>query len=558
MLIHLYIKNYTLISEADIDFHPGFSVITGETGSGKSILMGALGLLIGRRADMQVIKSDERKCVVEGTFVTKQHAVRQLLASQDIAMEDDNTCLLRRELSVGGKSRCFINDTPVTLNVLKDIGILLIDIHSQHQNLLLGSPSFLKDTLDAYAHQTPLRKQYETEFDNYAHLSSLYAKKQADFEKQAQELDFLKFQYAQLDEAHLENGEQERVEEELNILNHAEELKTRFYVTCGLLEGRDDAEGVLTLLRQAGHNMQSVAEYNPQAQDLAMRIENCRIELKDILEELQALDDGLVFDASRLEQLNERLNTLYSLQKKFRVNSVKELIAVRDNLQLQIEQLDNSDSYLTELQKKKDEVYARVISKGEQLRSGRKGAASEIEKKLCSCLQDLGLPNAVVSLELSPMSEPAPTGLDEISFMFSSNKSLPMQPAVKIASGGEISRLMLAFKYILSDRLQLSTVVFDEIDTGVSGKMADKMAQVMQEIARNGQVISITHLPQVAALGKHHYKVEKSDNESGVSSCIRELARGERIDEIAHMLSGTTLTQAARDNAQDLLNKNEL
>lgn len=557
MLKHLSIKNYTLISSAEINFHSGFSVITGETGAGKSILIGALGMLLGKRADTQLIKQEEHKCIVEGIFTTEHHqtSFKQILEDNNIDDIDDNSCILRRELNINGKSRCFINDTPVNLNLLKEIGTLLIDIHSQHQNLLLGNPNFLKDTLDSYAQNMFLRKQYEMAYNSYIKLLNSYNQSIEEAKIQSQEYDFLKFQFQQLSDANLEDGEQENAENELNTLTHAEELKTQFYGASQILEGMDEQVGVISSLRQVEQKLQSVSAYNAITEDLLLRINNCRIELKDISEEIQSLNDAIVFDANRTKKIEERLNTIYSLQQKFRVQTIADLISEQEKLRVKIDKINNSSTNISELKIQTDNAYNKIYEIGKQLRKGRENAILEIETKLHDKLKELGLPNAKVKLELTKTEHPGPTGIDEINFLFSSNLNLPMQSAIKIASGGEISRLMLAFKSILSEKLNLPTVIFDEIDTGVSGKMADKMAQVMQEIAKNGQVISITHLPQIAAIGVHHYKVEKIDNQTAVYSNIRELSHKERIEEIAHMLSGTTITQAATNNAIDLLNK---
>ena len=557
MLKHLSIRNYTLISSAEINFHSGFSVITGETGAGKSILIGALGMLLGKRADTQLIKQEEHKCIVEGIFTTERHptSFKQILEDNNIDDIDDNSCILRRELNINGKSRCFINDTPVNLNLLKEIGTLLIDIHSQHQNLLLGNPNFLKDTLDSYAQNMFLRKQYEMAYNSYIKLLNSYNQSIEEAKIQSQEYDFLKFQFQQLSDANLEDGEQENAENELNTLTHAEELKTQFYGASQILEGMDEQVGVISSLRQVEQKLQSVSAYNAITEDLLLRINNCRIELKDISEEIQSLNDTIVFDANRTKKIEERLNTIYSLQQKFRVQTIADLISEQEKLRVKIDKINNSSTNISELKIQTDNAYNKIYEIGKQLRKGRENAILEIETKLHDKLKELGLPNAKVKLELTETEHPGPTGIDEINFLFSSNLNLPMQSAIKIASGGEISRLMLAFKSILSEKLNLPTVIFDEIDTGVSGKMADKMAQVMQEIAKNGQVISITHLPQIAAIGVHHYKVEKIDNQTAVYSNIRELSHKERIEEIAHMLSGTTITQAATNNAIDLLNK---
>lgn len=554
MLTHLSIKNYALISSAEIDFYPSFSVITGETGAGKSILIGALGLLLGKRADIQLIKKNEKKCIVEGLFnVQSQPSIKRILEQNDLDTDND-TCILRRELNMNGKSRCFVNDTPVNLNTIKEIGIQLIDIHSQHQNLLLGSPNFLKDMLDTYAQKQTLRKQYEEAYHNYSQISERYKKSKDDYENQIKEYDFLKFQYQQLSDAQLVDGEQETAEKELNTLTHAEELKNEFYAVSQILEGTEEQSGVISSLRQVEQKISIVSTYHPEAENLLSRIENSRIELKDILEEIQSLNDSIVFNPQQLANVENRLNTIYTLQQKFRVNTVSELLSQQEKLKESIDEIDNSDNILSILEQQKNAASQALHQLGMQLREERKKAIIEIEKQLHQKLKELGLPNAQVKLELSNTEQPGPTGLDEINFLFSSNINLPMQPAIKIASGGEISRLMLAFKSILSEKLCLPTVIFDEIDTGVSGKIADKMAQVMQEIAQHGQVISITHLPQIAALGIHHYKVEKIDNKDLICSQIRELSQEERINEIAHMLSGTTITQAATDNAKDLLN----
>lgn len=556
MLQHLFIKNYTLIDTLDIDFHAGFSVITGETGAGKSIILGALGLLLGKRADVQAIKQGESKCTVEGSFDISQRDFGKFFRENDLD-EENGTCLLRREITANGKSRSFINDTPVTLGVLRQMGLLLIDIHSQHQNLLLGNPDFVIDIVDAYAGNADLRKQYETSHTHYVELKASYQKEKREVEKKKQEFEFLQFQLQQLTEARLCEGEQTDLESEQNVLTHAEELKSQFYTAASLLDGGTEGEGVLSALKQAGQSLSSISDFHAAAGQLSERVESCLIELRDIDDELNRLQEDTIFDAARLQEVEDRLNVIYTLQQKFRVDSVKALLALQQKLEAEVQAIENSDETLQQLQKATEEARVGLLEVGHQLSRQRQKACSSIEKQLLQLLQHLGLPNAALQFAFTESEEPLTTGLDQIVFLFSSNKTLQMQEADKIASGGEIARLMLSLKTVVSTKAQLPTIIFDEIDTGVSGKIADKMAATMQQLSEHCQVVSITHLPQIASMGSHHYKVYKQDQAHGVSTHIVELSAQERVTEIANMLSGSTLTDAALSNAKELLKKSE-
>lgn len=550
MLNHLHISNYALISQLDIDFSEGFSVITGETGAGKSIILGALGLLLGQRADVKAIKAGAQKCCVEATFHIENPEMEAFLARNDIDF-DGQECVVRREINTGGKSRAFINDTPVSLATLKEGSSLIIDIHSQHQNLLLNHENFLLDTLDTIAADGLLLKDYQQLYRDYSLAQKTLKELTEQAERSKNDEEFLRFRLQQLDEADLQEGEQQELEDEADTLNHAEEIKESLYRASAPLEA-DDGNPV-TVLKNAEQLLRNIAGVFGQADELASRLESTRIELEDISSELSRAKERIDFDPERLSFVNERLSTIYDLQKRHHADSIEALLGIRQELRRQLDAIENIDDALTAQRQKKDALFHDLCKQGKVLTGLRKKAAAEVAAALVAQLQTLGMPGVRLELRIEPRTQPDITGMDSVAFLFSANKNVPLQNVADIASGGEIARLMLSLKALISKSTHLPTVVFDEIDTGVSGTIAEKMANVMQKMADNCQVLCITHLPQIAALGNRHYRVSKSEDENGTTSRIDLLSEGERIREIANMLSGSELTEAAINNAKSLL-----
>lgn len=553
MIQSLHIEHYALIDRLDISWHSGFSVITGETGAGKSIILGAIGLLLGERADTKAIKAGERRCMIEAEFeLTDEQAAEEFFAQNDLDF-DGSHCIVRRELTAEGKSRAFINDTPVNLSLLKELGSQLIDIHSQHQNLLLGKEDFQLNLLDILAHDAEDLKKYK---DLYAHY--LTTRQQL---KEAKELaqhsheqeDYLRFQATQLAEAALKADEQEELEAEQEMLSHAEEIKRNLYMAQQCLEADEDAN-TLERVKQGISALQSASKVYAKVEELTRRLDSCYLELKDIADEIGQNADEVEYDPQRLEQVEERLDTLYSLQKKHNVDSVGELIQLQKNLEQQLALIDNSDEQIVELEQALNEAQKAVMTQAKQLTMMRQEAKKTLEKDIVGRLIALGMPNVTFEVKLTQMAEPGWSGIDKVEFRFSANKNVPTQPLSQIASGGEIARVMLSLKALIASTAKLPTIIFDEIDTGVSGKIAEQMALMMQGMSRQGcQVVSITHLPQIAAQGQHHYKVFKEEGDDSTLTHITELSATERIEEVAHMLSGSTLTEAALNNAKELL-----
>lgn len=553
MIQSLHIEHYALIDRLDISWHSGFSVITGETGAGKSIILGAIGLLLGERADTKAIKAGERRCMIEAEFeLTDEQAAEEFFAQNDLDF-DGSHCIVRRELTAEGKSRAFINDTPVNLSLLKELGSQLIDIHSQHQNLLLGKEDFQLNLLDTLAHDAEDLKKYK---DLYAHY--LTTRQQL---KEAKELaqhsheqeDYMRFQATQLAEAALKADEQEELEAEQEMLSHAEEIKRNLYMAQQCLEADEDAN-TLERVKQGISALQSASKVYAKVEELTRRLDSCYLELKDIADEIGQNADEVEYDPQRLEQVEERLDTLYSLQKKHNVDSVGELIQLQKNLEQQLALIDNSDEQIVELEQALNEAQKAVMTQAKQLTMMRQEAKKTLEKDIVGRLIALGMPNVTFEVKLTQMAEPGWSGIDKVEFRFSANKNVPTQPLSQIASGGEIARVMLSLKALIASTAKLPTIIFDEIDTGVSGKIAEQMALMMQGMSRQGcQVVSITHLPQIAAQGQHHYKVFKEEGDDSTLTHITELSATERIEEVAHMLSGSTLTEAALNNAKELL-----
>ena len=553
MLTHLYITNYALIEELDIDFHDGFSVITGETGAGKSIILGALGLLLGKRADAQAIKNGEKKCSIEASFDIRALNLKSFFADNDID-NDDTECILRREVINTGKSRAFINDTPVSLTQLKELGTYLIDIHSQHQNLLMNQEDFLLDIVDTIAGNQSLRETYLHTFEAWKRAQTLLLELQARAEKDQANQDYLKFQIQQFQEANLSEGEQEELEQEASTLNHAEDIKQALFAACAPLVSEELR--LLEELKNGTQKLESISAVYPQAQEMAERLNSAYIELEDLSSELEKVQMEIEFDPIRQNFVEERLNTIYSLEQKHKVSTIAELLQIYDDLQKRLNEIENIDETLKEKEKEVEQQLGALAKSAKALTKSRETAAKTIAKSLIEQLQTLGMPHVKLEFSLTPKSSFDRNGSDTISLLFSANKNRPLQDVAAIASGGEIARLMLSLKALIAKSKALPTIIFDEIDTGVSGTMAEKMALTMQQIADNCQVLCITHLPQIAALGAHHYRVYKVEGDDKTTSHISLLSQEERIKEIANMLTGSEMTEAAINNAKSLLRIN--
>ena len=548
MLKNLQIAHYALIDTLDVDFNTGFSVITGETGAGKSIILGALGLLMGNRADAKAIKAGEKKCSVEAVFDIENLHLEAFFKENDLDY-DPQDCIVRREVSANGKSRAFINDQPVSLATLKAFSTKAIDIHSQHQNLLMGREHFLLDVIDGVAKNQKTKNAYSTAYGEWKEaVKALEALKN---KQDGEQKDFLAFKLAELEEANLEEGEEETLEAESRLLEHAEEIKAALYEAASLIQTADHS--VTDQLRQSGNALAAVAQSYEKADELVERIESARIDLADVADELQKDLSRIDFDPTRLDFVTSRLNTLYSLEKKHHTASVAELIALRDNLRDELHTLDNFEAVLEEKTAQVEALRSKLQKACAALTTTRVKAAGKLTEALATTLRQLGMPNVSLDLPLTAKATPDASGGDTAQLRFSANKNVPMQDVSEIASGGEIARLMLALKAFVAQDGHLPTLIFDEIDTGVSGAMAEKMACVMQEMGHHSQVICITHLPQIAARGQAHYRVYKAESEEGTTSHLIPLTDQQRVEEIAHMLSGTDVTQAAIDNAKSLL-----
>lgn len=553
MLKSLYIKNYALIESLDIDFNPGFSVITGETGAGKSIILGALALILGQRADIKSIKQGEDKCIIEGIFNISAYRLKNFFDEREI--DYDANCILRRELLSSGKSRSFINDTPVALNDLKDLGVQLIDIHSQHQNLLLGSNKFQMQILDILAGTQELLQEYQNLYAQYKQSEKKLNKLTENFRKNKEEEDYIRFQYQTLSDANLKEGEQEELETELETLTHAEDIKTTLFKIHTLLT--DDEQGIISLLKESLNASQSLIRVFPQAEEMQQRIDTAFIDLKDLSNDVERVANDTEFNPDRMAYLTERLDTIYTLQRKYNAASLTDLIGLMRQFSEKLDKIYYSEGSIQELQEEIKKEHDLLIKKAELLSQKRKSAIKTIEKSLTEKVAPLGMPNVRFVCDITPKSIPDSTGLDNVQFLFSANKNIPLQPVAEVASGGEISRLMLCLKSLIAGVSALPTIIFDEIDTGVSGEIADKMGEIMKEFGQKMQVIAITHLPQIAAKGNTHYLVYKSENDETTRTNLRQLSNQERLEEIARMLSGATLTDAAIQNAKIMLEGNK-
>jgi len=550
MLKSLYIKNYALIDSLEIDFESGFSVITGETGAGKSIVLGALSLILGQRADIKAIKQGEAKCVIEGVFDVSAYDLKSFCEEKGIEYDPDSY-ILRREILSTGKSRAFINDTPVSLNDLKELGGQLIDIHSQHQNLLLSDSRFQMQVVDALAGNKNLLREYRIAFQQYKQAEKELEELREFVRRNKEEEDYLRFQHEALNEAALQDGEQEELESEQETLNHAEDIKSALYKIYTLMS--DDEKSIVSGLKESLNYSQSLVKVYSKAGEISQRLETAYIDLKDLSTEVERLANDVEFNPERLTFIESRLDLIYSLQKKHHLTSVSELLNLYEELTRKIENIESSDQQVEILVKDVQEKYEKVITLAGDLSNRRRAVILGFEKELVETIGYLGMPNIRFSSEVITRSEPGMYGMDEVLFLFSANKNAPLQPVADIASGGEISRLMLCLKSMIAGATALPTIIFDEIDTGVSGEIADKMGQIMLGFGKSMQVIAITHLPQIAAKGKVHYKVYKFDSEASTVTNLYRLSDDERLEEIARMLSGSTVTDAAIQNAKVML-----
>jgi len=549
MLKTLHISNYALISEINIGFNSGFSVITGETGAGKSIIIGALSLILGQRAESRFIKEGEEKAIVEAEFDIRDYRLEHFFEINELDFHPEQ-CIIRREITASGKSRAFINDTPVSLQLLRELSAKLIDIHSQHENLLLSDDQYQLQVVDNMAQNASILKQYQQYYSQWKNLQTQLSQLQKTADKQLSELDYLKFQFQQLEEAHLSENEQDDLEMELETLSHTEEIKQELQKAVFLLT---DEQKSLVLLKEVIDAVGRIKSYISEGENWHKRLESVYIELKDIAQEITSLEENIDFHPDRLEWVDQRLNEIYTLEKKFKLSSISELLSLKENLKVELQHIESFDEEIDALQKKIAEAHKNVQQQAELLTKSRLNAVEPIEKFLKEQLSRLGMPNIQFKVEITDAAEFSETGKDTVQFLFSANKNQSLQPVAQIASGGEVSRLMLSIKSLMAHRAGLPTIIFDEIDTGVSGEIAHRMAEIMKEMSKNMQVIAITHLPQIAAKGNQHYRVFKDDSGKTTQTHINLLDREERIWEVAQMLSGENVTEVALGNAKELL-----
>lgn len=553
MLKKLDIRNFTLIDHLEMALYPGFSVITGETGAGKSIVIGAIGLLLGNRADAKQVKRGCDKCIIEATFdlsIYHSDVLKDFFEDNDLDYEPEE-CLLRREVNANGKSRAFINDTPVTLALMRELGEQLIDVHSQHQNLLLSKEDFQLNVVDIIARDRQQLADYRAAFAEYRSAQRRLEELREQIATSRDNEDFLRFQQKELSEANLASGEQEQLEQEAELMSHAEDIKRALHEADYGLSGDDT--GIVNLTRSIAAQLRSVADVYPEAQELAERLESCFVELKDISQEIASKVDDVEYDPQRFNLITQRLDTIYTLQQKFHVQTVDELLDRLNAINTQLDNIDNSDEELQELERSVEKLHAVCVEKAAVLTDMRRKSATVVEQELSKLLVPLGIPKVRFKVDVSP-ADLSTNGADKVMFLFSANSSTDMQPVSQVASGGEIARVMLSLKAMISKAIGLPTIIFDEIDTGVSGRVAEQMAHIMRDMGKaNRQVICITHLPQIAAAGSTHYKVAKQETEQGTVSTMTQLSDEQRITEIAQMLSGSDVSQAAVDNAKSLL-----
>ncbi|MDR0370896.1 MAG: DNA repair protein RecN [Prevotellaceae bacterium] len=553
MLKSLYVSNYALISELNITFDAGFSVITGETGAGKSIIIGALSLILGQRAEIKLIKEGTGKCVIEAEFDIRNHSLRDFFEKNALDFDEKN-CIIRRELTAAGKSRAFVNDSPVSLNQLRDLSLQLIDIHSQHENLLLSDELYQLNIVDIYAKNAAVLNDYRQSYFDLRKLDEELKTLKKTVEKQSKDADYIRFQYEQLENARLSEDEQEELEQEQRLLNHAEEIKTELHKAVHLLT---DEQMNLSLLRESYNAVNKVQNYASEAESWYERLHSSYIELKDVADEMATYEERIAFDPERLLQVSERLNTIYNLQQKYKVASVADLLALKEQFSADLLRIESFDEEIEALEKKLSEKQLEIENKAASLSDSRKSAFGAIEDYLINQLVKLGIPNVRFKIGVDDLPNYTENGRDEIKFLFSANKNRSVQPIAQIASGGEISRLMLSIKAMIAHKSGLPTIIFDEIDTGVSGEIAHRMGDIMQQIGKDIQVLTITHLPQIAAKGRHHYRVYKDEHSTETETRIIRLTESERQHEIAAMLSGKTITAAVLNTAKEMLKNSD-
>lgn len=552
MLLNLRVTNYALIEQLEIDLHPGFTVITGETGAGKSILLGALGLVLGNRAESNVLMFPDKKCVVEALFDLGKMQLQEFFLDNDLDYSEE--CLLRREISQAGKSRAFINDTPVNLIVLKDLGSFLVDIHSQHDSLLLSNPSFQLGLVDELANHEKLLFEYRNAFADFKKLQKELAEMQKYTTEKAADLDYLKFQFDELQKAKLIDGEWNELRSRLEILTHAVELHSAISAALELISNNESS--TIGQLRDAVHHLAKNIKYLPEIQVISDRIESCLIELKDVSAELSSIENRVYFDENELNAIQNRIDTISQLKHKHRLQSEPELIQLRDELSNKIQLIDHSDIELEKLNRQVKESQLVVTELAKAIHLGRSQVAPRFENEVAEMLSSLGMPNARFHVQIESLSEPESNGSDKIKFLFTANKGGHPEEIAKVASGGELSRLMLSIKSLLSGKKYTPTLIFDEIDTGVSGEIAAKVGMIMANMAARVQLISITHLPQIAGKAKHHLLVFKKEQADRTTTSLMLLDERQRIDEIAKMLSDGTITSASRNAAMELIKVN--
>lgn len=550
MVKGIFIQNYALIDHLDISFEGGLNIITGETGAGKSVLLGALSMLLGQRADLQALRDKEKKCIIEARFDVSQKRLKKFFNDHDIDFQDE--LIVRREISPSGSSRAFVNDSPANLNILKELGFSLIDIHSQHDSLFLNNSVYQLKLVDTFS-------GLEKELISYAELFQEWQKKlellnelEGSEMSQSKELDYLSFQFKELEDASItEPQEQEKIEAELELLTKSEDIKsalTKVIHTIG--NGDTNVVGMLAEIRSV---LSPYSEVDQRLNDLQKRIESCYIELKDILSEAESVDEKIIYDKERIEVIGERLSLFFKLQKKHGVPDLSELIRKREELDEKISSFNGLEERIAGLKKETAEMRSQLKERAVKLSAKRSKVAPEIQKRLVELLQELGMPNAAFHIQFEALPEPGATGMDKVSFLFSANKGSEPQALNKVASGGELSRVMLGIKSIFAKSKELPSIIFDEIDTGVSGSVADKMGKIMNEMAGSMQVITITHLPQLASKGSAHFYVYKEDDARQTYTRIKKLSSDERVVEVAKMLSTGEPTVKALENAKELL-----
>jgi DNA repair protein RecN (Recombination protein N) len=550
MLKSIDITNYALISSLNIDFQNGLTVLTGETGAGKSIILGALSLILGQRADNKSIRLQEDKCIVEAVFdISSYRHLYGFFESNELDYDQSN-CIIRRELTANGKSRAFINDTPVALNVLRELTSRLIDIHSQHENLLLSNASYQMEVLDTVAQNVKILQAYKESFATWKSYEKALEKLRKEAEQSASELDFIRFQHAQLEDAKLQVGELQTLETEFETLSNIEIIKTALSKIASIF---DEDQGTLTQLKEAEDSLSKIAKYIPEGKDKSERIHAAYVDIKDLKMELELLQENFEFNPERLEQVSLRLNDLYALMQKFKVQTITDLIAKRDEYAAGLLHIESFDEAISKLETQLVEAFEDVQEKAQLLTNSRKSQLEFVQHHMIEQLSQLGMPNIQFEVSLTELSQYTEHGIDEVDFLFSANKNRPMQPVSQIASGGEISRLMLTIKSLIANKSDLPTIILDEIDAGVSGEIAHRMGEIMRQMSHAMQVITITHLPQIAAKGDAHFRVYKEDTEQQTETYIAKLSDSERIDEIAAMLSGKERSAAAVENAKELL-----